>query len=128
MPVVSVYDAERFYLSMLLLRQPGAVGFEDIRTVDGIVCKAFQQACRMRGLLEGYQLWNDTLREAAEAQSPGQLRMLFAVVCAFEKVEDIPQLWATNRDALCEDFVHCYSKIKGVEYALAEINRLLQSF
>ncbi|KAG8173477.1 hypothetical protein JTE90_005080 [Oedothorax gibbosus] len=63
MPVVSVQDAERFYLRMLLLRQPGAVGFVDIRTVDGIVCETFQQACKMRGLLEGDQLWNDTLRE-----------------------------------------------------------------
>ncbi|KAG8177717.1 hypothetical protein JTE90_008341 [Oedothorax gibbosus] len=51
MPVVSVQDAERFYLRMLLLRQPGAVGFEDIRTVDGIVCETFQQAFKIAAFL-----------------------------------------------------------------------------
>ncbi|XP_042910652.1 uncharacterized protein [Parasteatoda tepidariorum] len=92
MPVVSVQDSERFCLRMLLLRCKGVVGFEDILIVDGMLCTSFQEACRRTGLLEGDEHWIQTLSEAAEAQSPNQLRMLFAIICAFGEVEDIPQL------------------------------------
>ncbi|KAG8178933.1 hypothetical protein JTE90_024907 [Oedothorax gibbosus] len=91
---------------MLLLRQPGAIGFEDLRTVDGIVCETFQQACKMRGLLKGDQLWNDTLREASESQSPGQLNMLFSVVCAYGKVEDIPRSYGPLTGMLSVKILH----------------------
>ncbi|GBN37099.1 hypothetical protein AVEN_208321-1 [Araneus ventricosus] len=55
MPVVNIQDSERYYLRLLLLRKLGAVSFEDLKTVDGIVCNTFQQACKMQGLLEGDQ-------------------------------------------------------------------------
>ncbi|GBN15496.1 hypothetical protein AVEN_64870-1 [Araneus ventricosus] len=64
MPVVNIQDSERYYLRLLLLRKLGAVSFEDLKTVDGIVCNTFQHACKMQGLLEGDQHWYDTLNEA----------------------------------------------------------------
>ena len=119
MPVVSEQYSECFDLRMLLLRLPGGIGFEDILTVDENLRETFQQACRMTGLLERVQLQNDTFCETAEAWSPSQLCMLFAVVHAFGEV-DVPQLWATCRDTVCENFVHCYSESTNIEYALAE--------
>ncbi|GBM65839.1 hypothetical protein AVEN_12894-1 [Araneus ventricosus] len=43
MPVVNIQDSERYYLRLLLLRKLGAVSFEDLKTVDEIVCNTFQQ-------------------------------------------------------------------------------------
>ncbi|GBM39915.1 hypothetical protein AVEN_250234-1 [Araneus ventricosus] len=37
MPVVNIQDSERYCLRLLLLRKLGAVSFDDLKTVDGIV-------------------------------------------------------------------------------------------
>ncbi|GBM38715.1 hypothetical protein AVEN_263219-1 [Araneus ventricosus] len=55
MPVVNLQDSERNYLLILLLRKLETVSFDDLKTVDGIVCNTFQQASKMQGLLEGVQ-------------------------------------------------------------------------
>ncbi|GBN20707.1 hypothetical protein AVEN_73838-1 [Araneus ventricosus] len=96
---------------MLLLRKSGAITFDDILTVNGLRCISFQQACQEYGLLRGDQHWHDALNEATQFQSPRQLRMLFAMICGFGEVEDVPDLWQT-----------------GPHYALADIEELLTSY
>ncbi|GBN10027.1 hypothetical protein AVEN_33533-1 [Araneus ventricosus] len=128
MPVVDIQDSERYYLSLLLLRKLGAVSFDDLITVDGIVCNTFQQACKIQRLLEGDQHWYDTLNEAIETRAPLQLRLLFATICGFVEVNDIPELWFRYSDSLCEDFVRQYSEDSGPQYALAEIEDFLKYY
>ncbi|GBO10611.1 hypothetical protein AVEN_149396-1 [Araneus ventricosus] len=113
---------------MLLLRKSGAVSFDDILTVNELRCITFQQACQGYGLLRGDQQWHDALNEAAQFQSPRQLRMLFAMICGFGEVEDVPNLWVQHQVSLCEDFVHRYSEQTGPHYALADIEELLTSY
>ncbi|GBM34194.1 hypothetical protein AVEN_30128-1, partial [Araneus ventricosus] len=127
LPVVSILDTERYYLRMLLLRKSGAISFDDILTVNGLRCITFQQACQEYGLLRGDQQWHDALNEAAQFQAPRQLRMLFAMICGFGEVEDVP-LWVQHQVSLCEDFVHRYSEQTGPHYALADIEELLTSY
>ncbi|GBN05182.1 hypothetical protein AVEN_122470-1, partial [Araneus ventricosus] len=127
LPVVSILDSERYYLRMLLLRKSGAISFDDILTVNGLRCIAFQQECQEYGLLRGDQQWHGALNEAAQFQSPRQLRMLFAMICGFGEVEDVPDLWVQQQVSLCEDFVHRYSEKIGPHYALADIEELLTS-
>ena len=43
---------ERFYLRMLLNVVRGAKGFEDMRSVDGVVRANYKDACFHRGLLQ----------------------------------------------------------------------------
>ncbi|GBM25207.1 hypothetical protein AVEN_184619-1 [Araneus ventricosus] len=128
LPVVSILDTERYYLRMLLLRKSGAISFDDILTVNGLRCITFQQACQEYGLLRGDQQWHDALNEAAQFQSPRQLCMLFAMICGFGEVEDVPDLWVQHQVSLCEDFVHRYSEQTGPHYALADIEELLTSY
>ncbi|GBM85913.1 hypothetical protein AVEN_222423-1 [Araneus ventricosus] len=113
---------------MLLLRKSGAISFDDILTINGLRCITFQQACQEYGLLRGDQQWHDALNEAAQFQSPRQMRMLFAMICGFGEVEDIPDLWVQHQVSLCEDFVHRYSEQTGPHYALADIEELLTSY
>ncbi|GBO16153.1 hypothetical protein AVEN_54702-1 [Araneus ventricosus] len=128
MPVVNNQDSERYYLRLLLLRKLGAVSFDDLKTVDGIVCNTFQQARKMQGLLEGDQHWYDTLNEAIQTRAPFQLQLLFATICGFGEVNDIPELWFQYKDALSEDFVWQYSEGSGPQYALAEIKEFLKYY
>ncbi|GBM04078.1 hypothetical protein AVEN_247950-1 [Araneus ventricosus] len=101
LPIVSILDTERYYLRMLLLRKSGAISFDDILTVNGLRCITFQQACQEHGLLRGDQQWYDALNDAAQFQSPRQLRMLFAMICGFGEVEDVPDLWVQHQVSLC---------------------------
>ncbi|GBN52918.1 hypothetical protein AVEN_68115-1 [Araneus ventricosus] len=128
LPLVSILDAERYYLRMLLLCKSGAINFDDILTVNGLRCITFQQACQEYGLLRGDQQWHDALNDVAQFQSPRQLRMLFAMICGFGEVEDVPDLWVQHQVSLCEDFVHRYSEQTGPHYALADIEELLTSY
>ncbi|GBL86123.1 hypothetical protein AVEN_89153-1 [Araneus ventricosus] len=128
LPVVSILDTEKYYLWMLLLRKSGAISFDDILTVNGLRCITFQQARQEYGLLRGNQQWHDALNEAAQFQSPRQLWMLFAMICGFGEVEDVPDLRVQHQVSLCEDFVHRYSEQTGPHYALADIEELLTSY
>ncbi|GBL80268.1 hypothetical protein AVEN_169256-1 [Araneus ventricosus] len=100
LPVVSILETERYYLRMLLLRKSGAISFDDILTVNGLRCIIFQQACQEYGLLRGDQQWQSALNDAAQFQSPRQLRMLFAMICGFGEVEDVPDLWVQHQVSL----------------------------
>ncbi|GBM52315.1 hypothetical protein AVEN_126395-1 [Araneus ventricosus] len=102
LPVVSILDTER--------------------------CITFQQACQEYGLIRGDQQWHDALNDAVQFQSPRQLRMLFAMICGFGEVEDVPDLWVQHQVSLCEDFAHRYSEQTGPHYALADIEELLTSY
>ncbi|GBO32576.1 hypothetical protein AVEN_124948-1 [Araneus ventricosus] len=128
MPVVNIQDSERYYLSLLLLRKLGTVSFDDLKSVDGIVCNTFQQTCKMQGLLEGDQHWYNTSNEAIQTRAPFQLRLLFATICGFGEVNDIPELRFRYKDALSEDFVRQYSENSGPQYALAEIEEFLKYY
>ncbi|GBM32468.1 hypothetical protein AVEN_136044-1 [Araneus ventricosus] len=128
MPVANIQESERYYLRLLLLRKLGTISFDDLKTVDGIVCNTFQQACKMQGLLEGDQHWCDTLNEAIQTRAPFQLRLLFATICCFGEVNDIPELWFRYTDAHSEDFVRQYSEDSGPQYALAEIEEFLKYY
>ncbi|GBN67557.1 hypothetical protein AVEN_267497-1, partial [Araneus ventricosus] len=128
MPVVSVQDSERFYLRMLLLRKTGVISFNDLKTIDGTLCETFQEACKVLGLLDGDQHWHYTLLQASRMQMPSYLRILFAIICGFGEVENIPDLWTQHKQSLSEDFVHRYSEETGPFYALAELNELLKSY
>ncbi|GBM27905.1 hypothetical protein AVEN_256699-1 [Araneus ventricosus] len=51
--------------------------------------------------------------------------MLFAMICGFGEVEDVPDLFVQHQVSLFEDFVHRYSEQTGPHYALADIEELL---
>ncbi|CAN1831049.1 ATP-dependent DNA helicase PIF1 [Linum perenne] len=52
-----------FYLRMLLCKIPGALSFEHLRTVNGILCKDYQTACQALGLLSNDDEWHSVMAE-----------------------------------------------------------------
>ncbi|GBN80393.1 hypothetical protein AVEN_151475-1 [Araneus ventricosus] len=48
----------------------GTKSFEDLRTIDGVICETFREAGYKRGLLENDNQWEATSAEAAE--KPGK--------------------------------------------------------
>ncbi|GBO07292.1 hypothetical protein AVEN_103924-1 [Araneus ventricosus] len=89
---------------MLLLRKTSVISFNGLKTIDGTLCETFQEACKVLGLLDGDQHWHDPLLEAARMQMPSYLRILFAIICGFGEVENIPDLWTQHKHSLSEEF------------------------
>lgn len=50
------------------------------------------------------------------------------MICGVGEMEDILKLWDKHMAALSEGFVYRYSQITGPQYALAEINTLLNTY
>ena len=93
-----------FFLRVLLHHVPGATSFEELRTVDGVVCVTYREACRLRGLLQDDREWEVTMADAADAQMPGQIRRLFTTLLRFCAPADPPQLFWRHLDAMSDDY------------------------
>ena len=126
MPVVAINDTERYYLRLLLTRSVGVTSFNLLRTVNGVECNTFKEACQQLGLLKDDKIWHDTLTEASQIRMPPFLRQLFVFVCVFGEPHNVPHLWDTHKLSLSEDFLRTYSTRTACMYALAEINDMLQ--
>ncbi|CAN0924936.1 ATP-dependent DNA helicase PIF1 [Linum grandiflorum] len=54
-----------FYLRLLLTKIPGAMSFNDLRTVNGTLYNDYQQACQALGLLATDDEWNEVMTEVS---------------------------------------------------------------
>ena len=97
---------EKYYLRMLLTVVPGRQSFENLRTVDGVICASFQAACSARGLLEDDQEWFSCFAEAVRFSSGYSLRALFGTALVPGRVTDPTVLWNRYADDICDDLPH----------------------
>ncbi|XP_076931995.1 uncharacterized protein LOC143597361 [Bidens hawaiensis] len=77
--VPAAFD-EAYYLRILLNKVKGPECFEDIRTVDGVVCETFRDACYKRGLLDNDKEYIEAIEEASHTSTGYYLRNLFATM------------------------------------------------
>ncbi|CAN0925707.1 ATP-dependent DNA helicase PIF1 [Linum grandiflorum] len=63
-----------FYLRLLLTKIPGALTFEDLRTVNGIRYNDYRQACQALGLLATDDEWNEVMAEVSRWGMPPLIR------------------------------------------------------
>ncbi|CAN0904892.1 ATP-dependent DNA helicase PIF1 [Linum grandiflorum] len=68
---------ETFYLRILLTKIPGALSFEHLRTVNGILYPDYQKACQALGLLATDDEWNDVMAEVSHWGMPPLIRSTF---------------------------------------------------
>ena len=57
-------SGELFYMRLLLTVIKGATSHDNLRTVQGVLCESFKEACRKYGLLEDDREWKDCLNDA----------------------------------------------------------------
>ncbi|XP_035221490.1 uncharacterized protein LOC118194439 [Stegodyphus dumicola] len=98
-------NSECFHLRLLLLEVQGLKSFQELRTVEGRVCKTYKEACQVRGTLGNDEHWNATLEEAAVTCSPRMLRNLFVVMLQTCAMSNPHQLWS-YKNSLSEDLLH----------------------
>ncbi|CAN0839975.1 hypothetical protein LINGRAHAP2_LOCUS2707 [Linum grandiflorum] len=65
------------YLRMLLTKIPGALSYEDLRTVNNILYDDFQKVCQALGLLSTDDEWNDVMAEVTHWGMANVIRTTF---------------------------------------------------
>ncbi|CAN1162778.1 ATP-dependent DNA helicase PIF1 [Linum perenne] len=75
-----------FYLRMLLSKIPGALSFEHLRTVHGVVYKDYQEACQALGLLSNDNEWNSVMAEVSQWAMAPLIRSLLSKVRSEGKI------------------------------------------
>jgi len=99
-------NAECYYLRMLLINVKGPTSFANIRTVDGVVCQTFREACQKLQLLENNQHWKTTLMSASVKCHPRQIRTLFGIILTTCAPSNPRDLWEKFKKDISEDILH----------------------
>ena len=115
MVYVSPSGGERFFLRMLLTAVRGAISFDDLRTVNGVLHPDFKSACVALGLLESDEEWHRTLEEAAAFQTGSQLRWLFVCILLNCHPADPLKLWNDHHPHLSDDCRHLLTTKYGID-------------
>lgn len=97
---------ECFYLRLLLVNVRGPTSFQHLRTVNGMLCVTYREACQRLGLLENDTHWDNTLEDAVISSSAKQIRTLFSIILSTCFPSNPIDLWNKYKDHMAEDILH----------------------
>ena len=123
---VNPKDEDRFFLRLLLLHVPGAKSYDDLKTVNGVICNTYKEACQNLNLLDDDNMWEETLDEAALVKMPRQMRQMFATLIVMNSPQDPLRLWNKYKKHLIEDYSRTFPTSQAEQRALQHIERILQ--
>ncbi|KAF7372298.1 ATP-dependent DNA helicase [Mycena venus] len=131
---VAPSGGERFYLRTLLTIVKGPCSHEDLYWYEGVRYDSYRQACLARGILQDDGEWRLCLAEAAQMQTGGRLRQLFATLLLFCNPTEPNRLWEDFRNDICDDLDHRLRRMAFenptaddvYDYGLFLLNKILQ--
>lgn len=97
---------ECFYLRLLLVNVRGPTSFQHLRTVNGVLCGTYREACQHLGLLENDTHWDHTLEDAVDSSNAKQIRTLFSIILSTCFPSTPTDLWHKYKDHMAEDILH----------------------
>ncbi|CAN0837248.1 ATP-dependent DNA helicase PIF1 [Linum grandiflorum] len=95
-----------FYLRLLLTKIAGPLSFENLRTVDGVLCKDYQEACQMLGPLANDDEWNAVMAEVSHWGMPPLIRSTYVSLLMFCQVASPIALFNQWWPSMSDDFRH----------------------
>ncbi len=100
---VSFSVGERYLLCTLLTKVKGAISFEALRTVYGVIHDTFKSTCIALGLYDSDDEWNSCLEEVVGMQTCAQLWSMFVTILAFGVPSEPRMLWDKYKEHICND-------------------------
>ncbi|CAF4836778.1 unnamed protein product [Pieris macdunnoughi] len=97
---------ECFYLRLLLVNVRGPTSFKHLRTINGVLCGTYREACQHLGLLENDTHWDHTLEDAVISSNAKQIRTLFSIILSTCFPSTPTDLWHKYKDHMAEDILH----------------------
>ena len=114
--------------SLIQTHLGGSTSFEDLKTVDGVLCGTFREAAERRGLIEADSTLDECLTESEQFAMPASLRRLFATILVFCEPGDVRGLWDRHFEAMSDDYRRRHTCPRTVEQmVLLDISGMLQS-
>lgn len=95
-----------FFLRLLLINVIGPTSFGALRTVNGVMCATFREACQQLQLLENDNHWHQTLDDAIVSSPANTVRVLFAIIITTCHPSNPRELWDKYKDDISEDILH----------------------
>ncbi|CAN1254550.1 ATP-dependent DNA helicase PIF1 [Linum perenne] len=95
-----------FYLRILLTKVRGALSYEFLRTVNGVLYPNFKEACRILGLLSTDDEWDAVMYEVSQWGQPTLVRNVFISLLMFCQVSDLSTLLEKWFEAMSDDFAY----------------------
>ena len=123
MPLLSPYTEDLFYQRLLLKHKTGATSFKDLRTVNGIECETFNEACVEMGLVENDRIWIECMAEASAMKMPPAMRDLFCNIIVHCNPAQKRKLFDLYEKDMMDDFVRQRSR-RGRRVNMDSINEL----
>ncbi|XP_071727769.1 uncharacterized protein [Rutidosis leptorrhynchoides] len=120
---VSPQTGELFFLRILLNKVRGPTCYQDIRTVNGIVCPTFKAACYEMGLLDDDQEYIESIKSASVWGSGSWLRNFFAQLLLSESLSRPEDVFEKTFDYLAADIIH--QSISGIQPTREMIQNLI---
>lgn len=110
---VNPKDRECYFLRILLNNVIGPTSFEYLRTVNGVICQSYQEACLQLGLIGDDKEWIEAMNESKLCDSPYKMRQLFTTILAFCEISNPKELWAwcfnaKNPQIKPQRIIHCH--------------------
>ncbi|CAN0837890.1 ATP-dependent DNA helicase PIF1 [Linum grandiflorum] len=106
-------SGDTFYLRILLTKIPGALTYESLRTVNGILYPDFQKACQAHGLLSTDDEWNDVMAEVSHWGMPPLIRSTFVSLLMFCNVTSPETLFEQWWPSMAVDFKRRLERLNG---------------
>ncbi|XP_074327393.1 uncharacterized protein LOC141665311 [Apium graveolens] len=129
---------ELWYLRLLLSNVRGPTSFDALKTINGVCCRTFKEACKQLGLLDDDNEWHSVLKDCSNGGFLEQIRQLFVHIIVNCQVTDLKKLWEQHWKHIVDDLLRkrqvvmtftsaVFSDMQLQYYALAEIDKLLNS-
>ena len=99
-----------YYLRVLINKVKGPRSYDDIKTVDGILCPSYEDACYKLGLLDDDKEYIEGLKECSFWATGSYVRNLFAQMLISESLSTPKLVWDSTKDILSEDVLYLERK------------------
>lgn len=103
---VPVGAGELYYLRVLLTMQRGCTSYQSIKTVNGKICKTFQEVCNELGLLKDDKEFIDGIQEAFNTATGNQMRKLFVRLLNMNTMNNPLEVWNSTWKLLSDGILY----------------------
>jgi len=93
-------------LRVLLTMQRGCTSYQSIKTVNGKICKTFQEACNELGLLKDDKEFIDAIQEAFNTATGNQMRKLFVRLLNMNTMNNPLEVWNSTWKLLSDGILY----------------------
>ena len=123
---VNPKQAECYILRVLLHHISRPTSFADLKTTADRVCNIYREACILLGLTEDDDYLHKAFQEAAESQTPNQLRKLFAIIITCYEDGNPMDLWTRHKEHIVDiarDIDHNYATMYPCQHQTGQVPR-----